>query len=387
MIPLVKNTIDKEDIDSLIKWLETYPRLTKGEVTLEYEKRFSDFIGKRYSCFVNSGSSANLLMVHTLMEMGKLKLGDKVVVPALSWPTDLTPIVQLGLVPILCDCNLEDLCIDIEHFKELIIKEKPKALMCVSVLGLVPQMEHICDLCDENNIILLEDACESLGSTFKDKKLGTFGLMSSFSTFFGHHISTIEGGMVCTDDQEISNIIRGVRSHGWDRDMDKDYRNSLRKKYNVKDFQSLYTFYYCGFNLRSTDLQAFIGLNQLKKVDFVIKKRHDNYNLYQKLLTNNIWKPPKNTKYSSVSNFAYPIIYKDRKKIISVLNDNDISVRPLICGSLATQPFWKKRYPKVSLKNATTINEEGLYVPNNHQISEEEIEKICNVINSAVSAN
>tara|TARA_R110000824_G_scaffold66016_8_gene171565 strand:+ start:2555 stop:3730 length:1176 start_codon:yes stop_codon:yes gene_type:complete len=387
MIPLVKDTIDKEDIDSLIKWLETYPRLTKGNLTLEYEKKWSAFINRKYSAFVNSGSSANLLMIYALIEAGKLEIGDKVIIPAVSWATDLTPVVQLGLTPILCDCNLEDLSIDINHFKELIITEKPKALICVSVLGLVPKMEDIVNICNENNILLLEDACESLGSEFKNKKLGTFGLISTFSTFFGHHMSTIEGGMICTDDQEISNIIRGVRSHGWDRDMDEDYRNNLRKQYDVKDFQSLYTFYYYGFNLRSTDLQAFIGLNQLKKLNFIIKRRNQNYDLYHRLLSNDIWKPPKNTKDLYISNFSYPIIYRDREKIVSALNDNDISVRPLICGSLALQPFWKKKYPEVYLKNATIVNNNGLYVPNNHQISEQDIQKICNIINETLSTN
>jgi len=200
-------------------------------------------------------------------------------------------------------------------------------------------------------------------------------------------MSTIEGGMVCTDDPEMSNIIRAIRSHGWDRDMDEDYRTNLRQKHNVQEFQSLYTFYYYGFNVRSTDLQAFIGIKQLEKLHFIIKRRHENYNLYHKLLNNDIWKPVKDIKNLYTSNFAYPIIHKDREKIIKMLQQNNISVRPLICGSLALQPFWRKKYPKINLINATTINNFGFYVPNNHKISQAEIEKICAVINETTSQN
>ena len=191
MIPLTKDTIDKKDIDRLIEWLKTYPHLTKGEKTLEYEEKWSNFLGCKYSVFVNSGSSANLLMIYSLIETNRLRPGDKVVIPAVSWSTDLAPVVQFGLEPILCDCNLADLSIDLKHFEQILEKEKPKALILVSVLGLIPQMDKIVDLCEKHNVILLEDACESLGSEFNNKKLGSFGLMSSFSSYFGHHICKI----------------------------------------------------------------------------------------------------------------------------------------------------------------------------------------------------
>ena len=223
MINLVQDTIDNKDINQLIKWLKTYPRLTKGELTIQFEKDWSDYLGVEYSIFVNSGSSANLLMIYYLIESGLLKRGDKVIVPALSWSTSLSPVIQFGLQPILCDCNLDDLSIDIEHFNVLIKEHKPKALVLVPILGFVPNMKEIQDICESKNIILLEDTCESLGSEFNNKKLGTFGLMSSFSTYFGHHISTIEGGMICTNDKKVANILKSLRSHGWDRDMYVDY--------------------------------------------------------------------------------------------------------------------------------------------------------------------
>mgnify|MGYP003956122225 CR=1 FL=1 len=383
MIELAKNTIDNKDIDRLIEWLKTYPRLTKGKVTVEYEEKWSEILGTKHSVFVNSGSSANLLMLYTLIEMGKIKVGDEVVVPALSWSTDLAPVHQLGLKPLLCDCNLEDLSIDLEHFELLIKNNTPKVLLLVSVLGLVPNMEAIIKICNDNGIILLEDACESLGSRYHNKTLGTFGLMSSFSTYFGHHLSTIEGGMVCTDDTTAYNFLKSLRSHGWSRDMDASYQSSLREEFGTNEFNEQYTFYYSGFNLRSTDLQAFIGLSQLDKYKTVMDRRHANYNVYKENLKDTFWKPS-TPPQTYVSNFAYPLIHPERQKIIKALNSNNIENRPLICGSLGLQPVWTKRYGRAALPNANRVHEHGLYLPNNQNTTEKEILFVCDVVNNSV---
>ena len=383
MIPLVRDTIDKNDIDKLIEWLKTYPHLTKGKLTVEYEKRWAEWLGTKYAVFVNSGSSANLLMLYSLIATGKIKLGDKVVVPTVSWSTDLAPVVQLGLEPILCDCNMEDLSIDINHFKNIIKEHNPKALMLVSVLGLVPQMDEILSVCSSNNVILLEDACESLGSKFKDQKIGTFGLMSSFSTYFGHHVSTIEGGMVCTDDPNIYNVLKSIRSHGWDRDLDQTYINSLRNKHEVTDFEALYKFYYFGFNVRATDLQAFLGIGQLEKLDSIISARQQNYLRYTENIKGSYWKAPENTSDKYISNFAYPIIHPHRKEIVKRLTEENIAVRPLICGSLEKQPFWNNG-GQVNLLNGDIVDKYGMYLPNNHQLRSDEIQKICDIINEVI---
>lgn len=384
MIPLVKDTIDKQDIQNLIEWLKTYPHLTKGDLTVEYEEEWSKYLGCKHSVFVNSGSSANLLMLYALIASGKISKGDKVVVPAVSWSTDLAPVVQLGLEPVLCDCNLDDLSIDIDHLKKIVKEESPKALILVSVLGLVPDMSSILEVCEPNGVILLEDACESLGSESSYKKIGNFGLMSSFSTYFGHHISTIEGGMICTNDSEIYNILKSIRSHGWDRDLDPDLRSELRKKHNVDDFEALYKFYYFGFNVRATDLQAFIGLGQLRKLEDIVTKRNKNYNLYKKLLNTDIWQAPQSTSKNFVSNFAYPVITTKRSEVVRELQKENIAARPLICGSLEKQPFWSDNFEQVKLKNADLVDRFGLYLPNNHQISEKEIRQICNTINKVI---
>ena len=384
-IPLVKDTLNKEDIDKLIEWLSGYPHLTKGQVTIDYEKKWSEYLGCKYSLFVNSGSSANLIMLYSLIETGKIKKGDTVIIPAVSWATDLAPVVQLGLTPVLCDCNLNDLSIDINHFKKLIKQHSPRVLLLVSVLGLVPDMKSLVNVCEENDIILLEDACESLGSEFEGKKIGNFGYMSSFSTYFGHHMSTIEGGMVCTNDEKLYNILKSIRSHGWDRDMDTKEKERLRKLHKVDDFESLYKFYYFGFNLRSTDLQAFLGIGQLEKLKSIVQRRNDNYNLYRKLIKNDFWNPHESNKKRFVSNFAYPVIHPKRNKIVSALNKNNIAVRPLICGSLAKQPFWTENYPRVFLENADKVDNYGMYLPNNHQLTKQEIMTISEIINKEIN--
>jgi CDP-6-deoxy-D-xylo-4-hexulose-3-dehydrase len=218
MISLVKDTITKKDINNLIKWLKTYPRLTKGEKTLEFEKQFAQWVGTEFALFVNSGSSANLLMVYALKYAGLLS-NNKVAVPTLSWATDLSPILQYDIEPVLVDCNLKNLSVDLKHLEKVFKEDKPDAFILVSVLGLSPDMDKIVELCEKYNVILLEDNCESQGTSYKGKKLGTFGLASSFSTFFGHIMSTIEGGVITTDDEGFYNLLLQLRSHGWDRDL------------------------------------------------------------------------------------------------------------------------------------------------------------------------
>ena len=380
MIKLVTDTINKQDIDNLIGWLETYPRLTKGDLTPEFESKWSDWLGIDHSVFCNSGSSANLLMLWALVEANRISRNAKIVVPSASWSTDLAPVLQLGMTPILCDANLQDLSVDLNHLQQIFEETNPDVLLLVSVLGLVPDMDRIVALCKKYNVILLEDTCESMGSKYKNQKLGTFGLMSSFSTYFGHHISTIEGGIVSTNDEELYNVLKSIRSHGWDRDLDTNKQKVLREKWNTSDFDSLYTFYHAGFNLRSTDLQAFIGLGQIDKLNDICIKRNENFKIYNKELLS--YSPFISTWYDSfISNFAYPVIDKNRDQIVKKLQENNIEVRPMICGSMGTQPFYVKRYGRKELPNVTKIDKYGFYVPNHPGLSKDDILKITNIIN------
>ena len=381
-ITLVKDTIGNEDIDRLVEWLKTYPRLTKGPITLDFEKKYSKWIGRKYSVFVNSGSSANLLMLSALQQGDYLK-NNKVVVPSVAWATDLSPVIQLGMKPILCDSNMEDLSVDLEHLEKIFQEESPSVLMFVSVLGLVPNMDKLVNLCDEYNVILLEDTCESMGCEYKGQKLGTFGKMASFSTFFGHHISTIEGGLISTDDFELYELLLSIRSHGWDRDLSSETQSKLQKDWDVSKFDAMYTFYYSGFNMRSTDLQAYIGLTQIDKLDDWGKKRQHNYNLYFSLIKNDYWKP-KSHHNSLTSNFAYPIISPHRDEIVKELQKNKVEVRPMICGSMGTQPFYVKKYGELKLPKVSIIDEFGFYVPNHPSLTEEEVKFICDIINKVI---
>lgn len=382
-IRLVKDTIDSDDISKLISWLQTNPKLTKGNITIEFEKKWTKWQGRKYSVFVNSGSSANLAMIYTLILSNRLR-NKKIIVPAISWVTTISPIIQLGLNPILCDTDKNTLGVNIDHLKKLFEEEKPAALIIVNVLGFPNEMDEINALCNKHNVILLEDSCESVGSTYAGIKTGNFGLMSSFSTYFGHHFSTIEGGLVVTDDEELYHILLSIRSHGWGRDLPEKEHQKLLKKYNISEFKSLYTFYYPGFNLRSTDLQAFIGLNQLSKIDYVIEKRNKNFILYDKLINNKDWKI-KNYNDRFISNFAYPIANKNIEKIAEELFNNGVEVRPLICGSIGEQPFWIEKYGIEKLQYANYFNNNGMYLPNHHFLKKEEIEFICDIVNKNLS--
>lgn len=379
-ISLVKETINSEDINKLIKWLETYPRLTKGEKTVLLEKKWSEWLGVKYSVFVNSGSSANLLALYSLLISGKLK-NKKIIVPAVSWATTVSPAIQLGFEPIMCDCDTENLGLDLNHLLKIVEEEKPSSIILVHVLGFPNHMNQIVKICKENNIHLVEDTCESMGSLYEGKKLGTFGDLSTFSFYFGHHISTIEGGMISTNDEELYHLLLSTRSHGWDRDLPHEKQNELRNKYGVDEFKSLYTFYYPGFNLRSTDLQAFLGILQLEKLDEIVKLRNKNYVIYQNNIENDYWKvKPQQDTY--ISNFCYPIIHPNIKNLVNKLTINNIECRPLICGSINEHPFWYERYGKNEiLKNSEIVHNYGIYVPNNHEMLNEELYKIIEVIN------
>lgn len=381
-IYLSENTITKEHLESLSGWLSTNPRLTKGKLTEEFEQKFSDHLGVKYSVFVNSGSSALLLMLSALVQSGKLNVGDTICVPRVSWSTDASSTYYAGLNIKFIDCNLEDLSISIEDLRRAHQEEPIKALLFVEVLGLVPNMERVVNFCKTNDIIILEDTCESLGSRYDGRMLGTFGYASVFSTYFGHHFSTIEGGFVCTNDREFYNILKSMRSHGWDRDLDEDIRVDLRCKYRIDPFKAKYTFYYPSFNFRPTDLQAFIGIQQIEDLDNIYESRERNYNRFVKNLSPHLsWIP---NSHGFTSSFSYPIIAKNKTQrnfIIEELDKENIENRPLICGDMMCQPFVKFRVsPSYEESNSYHVENFGLYVPNHPGLNESDIDRICGAI-------
>ena len=381
MIKLVSDTIDKNDINHLIEWLsqDEIPRLTKGELTIELEEKWAKKMGTKYSVFVNSGSSSILLTLAALLHSNKLK-NNKIIVPGLSWATDVSSPMLLGYETFLCDCNLDDLSCDLNHLEELFKKENPSVLILVSPLGLVPEMDKVLKLCNDYDVILLEDVCESMGSKFNGKYLGSFGLASFYSMYFGHHLSTIEGGFINTNDEEFYHLLLMMRSHGWDRDLPRKTQEELRKKYKSSDFDSLYNFYVPGMNLRSTDLQAFIGLRAIEKLDNYSKIRNKNFLLYKSnLKSNQLQLDTRSTDF--ISSFAIPILSKNRNNIVEELINNNIEVRPLIAGNMANKPMWYLKYGRVELENCQLLDDYGFYVPNHQDLTETDIKKITDIIN------
>lgn len=383
MIKLVSDTINKDDINELIKWLsqDKIPTLTKNSLTVELEKKWSDKIGTKFTVYVNSGSSAILLTLAALMQLNRLK-NKKIVIPALSWATDLSSPMLLGLEPLMCDCNLHDLSCDLKHLEDIFINENPSSMILVSPLGLVPRMEEVLTLCEKYGVILLEDVCESMGSKYNNRYLGTFGVASFFSLYFGHHLSTIEGGFINTDDEELYHMLLMMRSHGWDRDLPEWKQTELRLQYKTSNFESLYNFYVPGFNMRATDLQAFIGLRALDKLDSYANKRNENFFTYKDTVYNEL--ELSNYQNDFISNFAMPILSKNRSKIIKELVDNNIEVRPLIAGNMANKPIWYEKYSIVNLPNADLIDKYGFYLPNHQDLNSVDINKIIKIVNDNV---
>jgi CDP-6-deoxy-D-xylo-4-hexulose-3-dehydrase len=380
-IKLVSDTISKSDIEKLVTWIsqDDIPQLTKGPLTVKFQDDFSNFLGEDLrSCFINSGSSAILLSLLALKIKNDIK---KVVVPSVSWATDLSSPMVLGLETILCDCNLEDLSLDLDKLERIFIEENPEACILVSVLGLVPDMDRITDLCKKYNVILLEDVCESLGSKYKGNYLGTFGLMSFFSFYYGHHVSTIEGGMITTNNSDFHDLLVSIRNHGWDRDWSDDLKREYREKYGIDSFSSMYSFYFPGLNLRSTDLQAFLGINQIEKIEPFSSVRNRNFLKYSELIKEN-YLDVNQREGDFVSNFAYPVVHSERDSIIAKIKEHNIEVRPLIAGSMAKQPFAKDVNKKYGTGNSDIIHEKGFYLPNHQDLSLEQVEFIASLVNS-----
>lgn len=374
MIRLAENTISQEELIALAQWIPTTPQLTKGPLVVEFEKKFADYIGAKHCVMVNSGSSANLLMAYSLLEGNYLK-NKKVVVPAVSWITTLSPFLQFGFEVLLCDSNDKNLGVDTAELEQLFIKENPSLLIIVHVLAHLNDMDEINRLCEKYNVLLIEDACEALGTSNTDnKRAGNLSLAGSFSFYYGHHISTIEGGAVTTNDTKLYNLMLSIRSHGWSRDVDGFYKEQWKNEYSIDEVREFYAFYYPGFNLRSTDLNAFLGLSQLDRMNEIVSVRQNNYNLYIKYLEGKYWK--QESQFNQLSSFAFGTFVENREEVFNHLKKNNIEVRPLICGSMGKQPFWIKKFGHKPLKVADVVHDYGLYLPNHLYIDEEKIKFI-----------
>lgn len=374
IIKLAEDTISKEELDALAEWIKSASQLTIGPLTREFENNFAAFVGSKYAVMVNSGSSANLLMAYSLLSAGYLK-NKKVIVPAISWITTLAPFVQLGFECLLCDADPNNLGLNVNHLEELCEKHKPSLVILVHVLGHLNNMAEINRICKKHEVLLIEDACEALGTTCNGQQAGNMTLCGSFSFYYGHHISTIEGGAVITNDRNLNNIMRSIRSHGWARDIEEDLHQKWRSGFDIDEFREFYSFYHFGYNLRPTDLNAFLGISQVKKLDLIVKRRQENYYWYKKYLGENFY--CQESDYDLLSNFAYGTFVKNRLEVYHHLIKSGIETRPLICGSMGRQPAWTNKYGELKLPMADIVHDYGLYLPNHLQITEDKIKYIC----------
>ncbi len=388
MIKLIKSTFynEKETKKEICNFIENAEILSMGKKCLEFESKFSEYQNRKYSVFFNSGSSANLALIQTLKNLELIKDKDKVGFSALTWATNVMPLTQLNLTPVPIDVDLNNLNVNSNNLLEVLEKTKLKVLFITNLLGFCGDIEEIKKICKEKNIILLEDNCESLGSEINNKKLGNFGLASTFSFFVGHHMSTIEGGMVCTDSKKLYEMLLMVRSHGWSRNISEESKQKLKKENKIDTFYNQYTFYHQGYNLRPTEINAVIGINQLQYIENIHKIRNKNYKIYKDASAENPDFNQLNTDHMTfVSNFAFPVICKDEivfNKYLKIFQDNEIEIRPIVGGNITEQPFFKKLNIKNSNKcpNSQKIHELGFYVPNNPELTEVEINKIKNIL-------
>jgi CDP-6-deoxy-D-xylo-4-hexulose-3-dehydrase len=378
---LAQDTIDRNDIEALASWLKTMPRLTKDKVTVDFEERWSRWIGRKYSVFCNSGSSANLLMYYALLLSGRLK-NKKVVVPAAGWVTSLAPAIQFALEPLICEADPDTFGLDLTFLENLLKKEKPAAVLLVQVLGVPHKMKELMALKERYGFILLEDTCASVGSTLFGRKTGSFGDMSSFSFYFGHQMSTIEGGMVSTEDKGFHDLLVMLRSHGWSRDVDDAAHQALVQKYGIDDAHRPFVFYEPGFNVRSTDLNAFLGIKQLEKLDWMVRRRHENHTRYQKLLADKFTIQRCQDSQATLSTIHFCVVSESREQrhaIANALVANGIETRLFTAGNLGLHPFWFNRYGKAHFPMADRLHHCGIFLPNHPYLAEKDVDFIAHV--------
>ena len=345
MIKLMKNTFynEKITIKKLLEFISHKEILSMSDKCSEFEKNFASYQERKYAVFFNSGSSANLAVIQALLNLKSIKKSDRVGFSALTWATNVMPLIQLGLKAIPIDVSLKNLNVDIEQLQKL--KKKLKVFFLTNLLGFCGQIDKIKEFCHKNKIILVEDNCESLGSVYQGKKLGNFGLASTFSFFVGHHLSTIEGGMVCTDNKSLYEMLVMVRAHGWSRNVTPETKINLKNKFKINDFYEKYTFYHLGYNFRPMEIQGFLGCEQLKYINEICNKREKNFHRYQNASSNNHDFLKLDFKHMQfISNFDYPVICKNKNILRKYLKlFSNVEVRPIVGGSIVEQPFFKNQ--------------------------------------------
>lgn len=382
--PLMENNITTKDLNVLIEFLKGQPRLTQSSNVQAFEKEWSEWLGVRYSVFVNSGASANFI---TMAAVKHLYGVGEVVVPPLTWVSDIVSVFQNGFKPVFVDINPQNLCMNDE---QVIAKltDKTKAVFLTHVQGFNGLTDRLLDVLKKKNIPLIEDVCESHGTTFKAKKLGSYGLVSNFSFYFAHHMSTIEGGMVCTNDRTIYETARMLRSHGMVREIKN---NSLKEKY-IRENPELnpeFIFALPAYNMRNTEIGAVLGRSQLKRLDENNAKRMKNFELFLKNLDPAKYRTDFDLKGSC--NYAFNLVIKKpdpqfRDKVEETMRNAGVEFRRGSSGggNQLRQPYLRGIVPKKEYKKYPEIEHihfYGYYIGNYPVLDKQKILDLCSILN------
>jgi len=370
--PLATATWNQKEIDAMHNVISS-GNFTMGEKVDLFERNFLKYIGSQHAVMVNSGSSANLLMIAALFYTKnpklKLKRGDEVIVPAVSWSTTYYPLYQYGLKIKFVDIDIETLNYDLVQL-ELAISTKTRVVLAVNLLGNSNDFDFINKVIQDKNIILLEDNCESMGATFNNKKTGTFGVMGTFSSFYSHHISTMEGGIIITDDEELHQILISLRSHGWTRDL--PVKNLICDDKSDDLLEESFRFVLPGYNVRPLELEGALGIEQVKKLPMIISKRRKNAKLFVETLFSHpdllIQKEIGMSSWFGFSIIIRPGSSLTRKELVNKLNHLGFEIRPIVTGNFLKNDVIKFFDYEVfgSLKNAEYLDKNGLFIGNHH---------------------
>lgn len=380
---LASSTWDEKELQAIQSVIDK-DMYTMGNSVKKFEEDFALFLDKKYCVMVSSGSTANLLATAALFytKNPKLKRGDEVIVPAVSWSTTYFPLQQYGLKLKFVDIDLETLNYDLKALKTA-ISENTKMIMIVNLLGNPNDFDVINEMIKGKDIILIEDNCESMGAVYKGKQAGTFGLMGTFSTFFSHHMATMEGGFVTTDDEELYHVLLSLRAHGWTRNLPKENHVS-----NKSDdwFTESFRFVLPGYNVRPLEMSGAIGIEQLKKLPNFIENRRKNAELFVKLFQNH----PDfiiQCDIDTSSWFGFSLIIRPESKLkrIDVINkliDNNIECRPIVTGDFTQNEVMKYFDYEIhnELTNAKYLHEHGFFVGNQQVLIEKEINFLFSIL-------
>lgn len=379
---LAEDTLGHEDLEALAVWLQSNPHLTQGPLVAKFEAAWSRWNGSATSVMVSSGSTANLALVTALtdrVERTPIRIG----AAAVTWPTNVTPGLMLGHELVLLDISPASLGIDSEHACRAMEAGDIDVLFVTHLLGFNSLTEEMIQVASDNGVILLEDCCEAHGARAGEAKVGTRGLASTFSFYFGHHMSTIEGGMVSTDDLDLADWLGMLRNHGLARSSES-FDEIAAQNPNI---DRRFLFMLSGMNYRSTDINAFLGLRQLRVLDERIAQRNANLEHFLAKAPDWIWK---DFNLDGVSSFALPIIAVDGKgheAVTAVLRDLDIESRPIVAGNLRLQPFLRDLSQVTArpeaLPVANHIHNHGTYVGNGHHVTSDMVSTLCEALKKA----